>query len=326
MQQEKVKITFLSDLYQKSRLPGKLGHLVTGLRWRRAVRRYFKKAKPTVVHCHLNVGQMIVPAIRELKNTRLFYTVHSDPDKYWGNGKNQKEVRAIQKLLSHNDIAFFALHSDSIPKIKKYFGESSQIEVLNNAVDTAAFVPNAHVRVAYRKKLNIDDNTVVIGHIGRFFEPKNHEFLIEVFSELYKKRKNFHLILVGDGDLRNKIEKKAEELSLTGCISFLGNRSDIPELLSSFDLFLFPSLWEGLPLTLIEAQAAQLPCFVSDSVTKAVNRSNLMTYLPLEAGAEKWAEAILSYRKKAVEYHDLQDYDIHTVLDHLTDLYGIEKY
>ena len=319
-----IMITFLGDLYKESKLSGKLGHILTALRWRRAVKNYFQQTKPAVVHCHLNVGQMIVPAIRELKDAKLFYTVHSDPDKYWGGGKNEKEVDAVKKILSGNEITFFALHSDSVPKIKRYFGNERQVEVLNNAVDTVAFAHNADNRAAYRKALNIHDDTVVIGHIGRFFEPKNHEFLIEIFSELCKKSRKFHLVLVGDGDLRKKIEEKVKALSLEGRVSFLGNRSDIPALLSAFDLFLFPSLWEGLPLTLIEAQAAELPCFVSDAVTRAVERSNLMTYLPLAIGAEKWAEAILSYEKKPVEYSGLSEYDIHTVLDHLLHLYGIE--
>lgn len=318
------KITFLGELYKKSKLPGKLGHIVTALRWRRAVKNYFQQTKPAVVHCHLNVGQMLVPAIRELKDAKLFYTVHSDPDKYWGGGKNAKEVEAVKKLLSHNEITFFSLHSDSVPKIKRYFGDERQVEVLNNAVDTTAFAPNAENRAAYRKALNLHDDTVVIGHIGRFFEPKNHTFLIDVFSELVKKSKNYHLVLVGDGELRKKTEEKVKALSLEGRVSFLGNRSDIPALLSAFDLFLFPSLWEGLPLTLIEAQAAELPCFVSDTVTRAIDRSNLMTYLPLNMGAEKWAETILSYEKKPVEFSGLSEYDIHTVLERLLHLYGIE--
>ena len=320
-----VKIVFLGDLYQKSRLPGRFGHVITALRWRKAVRRYFKRSKPTAVHCHLNVGQMIVPAVRELENTKIFYTVHSDPDKYWGNGKNPKEVDAVKILLSHNEITFFALHPDSVSKIKKYFGEERKVEVLCNAVDTAAYAPSADKRAAYRMELNLDRDHFVIGHVGRFFEPKNHSFLVDVFLEIYKKCDKAHLVLVGDGELRKNIEEKIKALSLEEHVSFLGNRTDVAQLLSSFDVFLFPSLWEGLPLTLIEAQAAELPCFVSDSVTRAIDRSNLMTYLPLDIGAEKWADEILSYEKKKAEYNGLSEYDIHTVLEHLMNIYGVRQ-
>lgn len=318
-----VKITFLGELYKKSTLPGKLGHILTALRWRRAVRNYFKKSKPNAVHCHLNVGQMIFPAVRELKGVKLFYTVHSDPDKYWGNGKNLKEVEAVKKILSHNEIMFFALHHDSIPKIKKYFGESRRVEVLQNAVDIESYSPSEEKRSAYRKELNIADDTIVIGHVGRFFEPKNHEFLIDVFSELYRKCKKHRLVLVGDGELKGKIEEKVKALSLEDHVSFLGNRLDISGILSAFDIFLFPSLWEGLPLTLIEAQAAKLPCFVSDTVTREVDTSNLMNYIPLEIGAEKWADKILSYEKKPVEYNGLFEFDINTVIKRLSEEYGI---
>ena len=113
-----IKLTFLTELYKKSRLPGKLGHILTAFRWRKAVKNFFKKARPNVVHCHLNVAQTLVHAADELKNAKLFYTVHSDPDKYWGGNKNPKEVGAIKQLLLHNDIMFFALHPDSVPKIK----------------------------------------------------------------------------------------------------------------------------------------------------------------------------------------------------------------
>ena len=321
-----VKITFLSELYKKSKIPGKLGHIVTALRWRRAVKSYFKEANPSVVHCHLNVGQMIVSAARELDRAKLFYTVHSDPDKYWGGGKNLKEVESVKKILSHNEIMFFALHPDSVPKIKKYFGENRRVEVLNNAVDTAAYAPTPERRAAYRKELSINDDTIAIGHVGRFFEPKNHEFLIDVFSELHKKCEKYHLVLVGEGELKGKIEEKVKALSLDGCVSFLGNRIDIPQLLSAFDIFLFPSLWEGLPLTLIEAQAAKLPCFVSDTVTKAVDCSNLMTYLPLDIGAEKWAEKIIEiseYKERPYEEYNLDDYNIRTVIKKLYEIYGL---
>ncbi|MBR6632981.1 MAG: glycosyltransferase [Clostridia bacterium] len=320
-----VKITFLGELYKKSRIPGKIGHIITAFRWRTAVRFFFKKAKPNVVHCHLNVGQMIVPALRELTAAKLFYTVHSDPDKYWSGDKNSKEVKSVKKLLSHNDITFFALHSDSVSKIRNYFGENIKIEVLHNAVDIAAFSPDAEKRLAYRKELNVDDDTVVIGHVGRFFEPKNHEFLVDAFSAFHKKCEKSHLVLVGDGDLRKRIEEKVKALSLEDNVSFLGNRLDISNLLSAFDVFLFPSLWEGLPLTLIEAQAAGLPCFVSDTVTKAIDCSNLMTYLSLGMGAEKWAEHILSYEKKSIEYNGLFEYDIHTVIERLMNAYGVRE-
>ncbi len=319
-----VKITFLSELYKKSKLSGKIGHVINSFRWRNAVKKYFKNEKPTVVHCHLHVAQMVVPAVKILKTAKIFYTVHSDPDKYWGDGKNLKEVECVKNLLSQNKIGFFALNLEVAPKIKKYFGNDVQVEILNNCVDTSAFAPTIEKRKKYRKELGLDENCLVVGHVGRFFEPKNHTFLVEVFSEINKKNENAHLVLVGDGVLRKEIEEKIRTLNLENKVSFLGNRLDIADLLSAFDVFLFPSLWEGLPLTLIEAQSAELPCFVSDTITKDIHCSNLMTYLPLDIGAEKWADCILCYKKKDVEYNGLSKYDIHTVLERLLALYGVK--
>ena len=208
---------------------------------------------------------------------------------------------------------------------KKYFGEDRDVYVLHNAVDIAAYFKNPQKREAYRSEFGIFEDTMVIGHVGRFFEPKNHGFIIDVFAALHQKCKNSHLVLVGDGELKEKIESKVKELSLENSVSFLGNRMDIAELLSAFDVFLFPSLWEGLPLTLIEAQAAGLPCFVSDTVTRAIDCSNIMTYLPLDIGAQTWADTILSYKKKDVEYYGLEEYDIHKVLEQLMNIYGVGK-
>lgn len=319
-----VKITFLSELYKKSKLPGKIGHFIDSIRWRNAVKKYFRKANPTVVHCHLHVAQMIVPAINILKATKIFYTVHSDPDKYWGDGKNLKEVECVKNLLSKNNIVFFALNIEVAPKIKKYFGNEVQVEILNNCVNTSAFAPTIEKRLKYRNELGFDENCFVVGHVGRFFKPKNHKFIVDVFSEINKKHENSRLVLVGDGILRKEIEEKVRTLNLENKVSFLGNRLDVADLLSAFDVFLFPSLWEGLPLTLIEAQAAELPCFVSDTITKDINCSNLMTYLSLDIDAEKWSDCILCYKKKEVEYNGLSKYDIRTVLERLLVLYGVK--
>ncbi len=318
-----VNVTFLGELYKKSRIKGKIGHIIDSFRWRKAVKNYFKKEKPSVVHCHLHVGQMIVSAIKELKDSKLFYTVHSDPDKYWGDGKNLKEIDAVKKIHKFNKITFFALDSNFVFKVKKYFGEDTKVEVLYNCVDTKSFTPNAQKRAVYREELKVDDNTLVVGHVGRFTQPKNHSFIIDVFSAIHSKNENTRLVLAGEGELKKKIQKKVKDLSLDSSVSFLGNRSDVSDLISAFDCFLFPSLWEGLPLTLIEAQSAELPCFVSDTVTKEVDCSNLVNYLSLDIGADKWAETILNYKKKPVEYNGLSKYDVGTILNKLTEIYGV---
>lgn len=175
------------------------------------------------------------------------------------------------------------------------FGEKykNQITVINNAIDASLFTYNAEKRINVINALNLN-NKKIIGHIGRFNEQKNHFFLIKIFNEIYKKDKNCVLLLVGEGNLKDKIKAEAKSLNIDKNIRFLGLRDDIPELLQCFDIFLFPSLYEGLPVTLVEAQASGLRIVTSTTVTKEVNISGLITYVDLKNSESHWAEIVLS--------------------------------
>ena len=318
-----IKVTYLSELYAvNQKVSGPLRRLQVATRWRKAVRCYFRKTKPDVVHCHLSVARTLYPAAQQLRDTKLFYTVHSDPDKYWENGKNADEQAAIRKFLSRKQLTFIALHEDAVPKIRKYYGEDCVIHILNNAVDQRLYMPTQEKRERIRAELGIAKDAFVLGHVGRFMDMKNHDFLLDVFEKVVKQRPEAVLCLVGDGELKKKTAEKAEHLGLAKSVLFLGNRSDVPDVLSAFDMFVFPSVWEGFPLTMIEVQAARLPCLVSDSVSHEVKLTNLVEFLPLETGTEIWVQKILAYRKK--EYQDicLWQYDIHSVLTELLQLYG----
>jgi glycosyltransferase involved in cell wall biosynthesis len=135
----------------------------------------------------------------------------------------------------------------------------------------------------------------VIGHVGSFQTPKNHNFLIDIFKAIHERNIKTVLILVGDGDLRQSIERKVAQLGLSDSVIFTGIRSDIPNLLQAFDVFLFPSLYEGLPVTLIEAQAAGLKIIASDSITDEVKLTDLIEIVSLKQSGEYWAEKVLQY-------------------------------
>lgn len=164
--------------------------------------------------------------------------------------------------------------------------------VMNNAIDAKLFAFNVYKRDRGRLAEGIGDK-LVIGHVGRFINVKNHEFLIEIFSEIYQMHPDAVLLIIGDGSLRNRIEKKVTDLGLSKNVIFTGVRADIPDLLQAMDVFLFPSLFEGLPLTLIEAQASGLPCFVSDTVTKEVKITESVEFLSLSQPASEWAKKAL---------------------------------
>jgi len=165
--------------------------------------------------------------------------------------------------------------------------------ILKNGIEYEKFQYSSDVRKKVRKDLKLDSHSFVIGHIGRFSEPKNHLFLLEVFAGLIKLLPTATLLLIGEGDLRPKIEKKIKELHLEANVELLGIREDIHLLLQGIDLFVFPSLYEGLPVTLIEAQGAGLPCIISDTITKEVDMGmGLVQYLSL-ADKKLWIERIL---------------------------------
>ena len=157
----------------------------------------------------------------------------------------------------------------------------------------AAFDP-----VAVRQELAIPEDALVIGHVGRFVEQKNHQFLLEIVAEVAKREPKTRLLLVGDGSLRPEIEQQATWLGLRDCIIFAGVRSDVPRLMRAMDTFLLPSLFEGLGLVLIEAQAAGVPCLFSDVVPEEVDLVQpLIQRLSLSQSAPTWAEALLAQLK-----------------------------
>lgn len=162
--------------------------------------------------------------------------------------------------------------------------------ILHNAIDTDVFHFDPVGREHIREEFNLTDKYVV-GHVGRFNKQKNHEFLIDIFSELQKKKPESRLVLVGAGDLEEQIRKKVCSLDLEPFVVFAGVRKDVPQLMSAFDVFLFPSLYEGMPNTVIEAQATGLPCVISNTITREANITGLVNYVSLN-NVEDWINGV----------------------------------
>ena len=171
--------------------------------------------------------------------------------------------------------------------------QSDRYVLLKNAIDLEKFRFDEKVRKEYRQKLDLEE-CFVIGHIGRFHFQKNHEFLIKVFYELQKKNEKSKLILIGIGEDLDKIKEKVKELKLEGKVLFLGSRNDVNSLFNAMDLFLFPSLFEGLPVALLEAQANGLPIVTSEEgVPKEAKIVENFEYISLKESPNYWAEKIL---------------------------------
>jgi glycosyltransferase involved in cell wall biosynthesis len=151
---------------------------------------------------------------------------------------------------------------------------------------------------AIRVELGIPKDAFIIGHAGRFDEPKNHAFFVEIAAEIIKREPNAYFLLIGDGHLRPEIEQKVSQLGITNHFVFAGSRSDVPRLmLGAMDAFLFPSLYEGLGLVLVEAQASGLPCVFTSSLPEEVDIvDSLMHRLELSQGTAKWAEALIKVK------------------------------
>ena len=206
----------------------------------------------------------------------------------------------------------------------------AKFQVLNNAIDTNAYAYNQEKRQQQRLKWGIQDGVTVYGHVGRFSPPKNHVFLIDIFNEIVKKDSNSVLLLVGN-DTEEKapeIKEKVKILGLADKVIFTGLRADVSNLLLVMDVFVFPSNYEGLPVTLIEAQASGLPCLISDKVSIECKKTDLVQQISLSEGTETWAEKAIkaskTERRNTVEEIKRAGFDIGANAECLQNFY-LEK-
>ena len=215
---------------------------------------------------------------------------------------------------------------------KYTFGEKTYerggVAILHNGIDLALFRYSPEWREAVRREFGVDDHTKLIGHVGRFDEQKNHLFLLDVFQEIQKSVPDAKLVLVGAGKQENLVRQRACELGIKDKIVFAGVRSDVPCLLSAMDVFVFPSLYEGMPNAVIEAQATGLPCIVADTITKEADITGLVQYLSLNAPASEWAERAICAaqlpRKNTAGDFCANGYDIESVAKRFVSLMGME--
>lgn len=181
---------------------------------------------------------------------------------------------------------------------KTFFGKkiinNKKFKVITNAIDTEKYVCDDLIREEYREKLGINRDDIVIGHVGRFSEQKNHFFLIDLIEQLSKLSSSYKLLLVGDGELRKSIESAINEKKLSEKVIFTGNRKDVPKILNAMDIFVLPSLFEGVPVVAVEALGNGLPCILSDRITKALQINDNVKYLSIDNGISSWVELIES--------------------------------
>ncbi len=173
--------------------------------------------------------------------------------------------------------------------------------ILKNAIDTRIYQFDTKTRGKKRDELYIRETDMAICHVGRFDKVKNHAFILDIFAEVLKKRTDARLLLIGDGVLREQTEQKAKQMGIYEKVSFLGVRRDVNELLQAADVMVFPSLFEGLPVTLVEAQSTGLPCVISKTIPSEVIITDLIEQVALSETTEFWAEKLIAAAKQLHE-------------------------
>lgn len=174
----------------------------------------------------------------------------------------------------------------------KFMFGNKPFKIINNGVDVEKFSFDNKTREALRVKLALTENDIVVGHVGYFMPVKNQSFLIDVFAELAKNDYRYHLVLIGDGAMRTEIEQKVASLGLTNKVMFTVNIDNVSEYLNAIDIIIMPSLYEGLPLTLVEQQANGLQCVVSDTITAEADKTGNLSFLSLQAPISDWVQAV----------------------------------
>lgn len=249
------------------------------------VEKIIKNKKYDVVHCHLlNISFLYFSLAKKYGiKTRI---IHSHATKY-----AEKKTRVLRNMIlgkiginmSTTRFACSGLAGEFLYKNRKFV-------IINNAINIDKFLFEESIRNKIRKSFNIK-NEVVIGHIGRFSEQKNHKFLIDLLYELNSNHIKYKLMLLGDGHLFNDIVEYSKNKGVYDDIYFIGNVDNPSDYYNAFDLFVLPSLFEGLPVVGIEAQANGLPCFFSDTITKELELNKNVCFLPINE-LNTWKEQI----------------------------------
>lgn len=250
----------------------------------------------TIFHSHdaVRSGPLLLSCRRRGIRRRILHS-HTDSFKdSWRKNIAPLILFLTNRLATH----YFACSTDA----GRFMFPGREFSIFNNAIDLSHFVFDRHARNALRAQLGIDPSAVVIGHTGRFTFPKNHAWLIRVFSEFVKLHSDSHLLLVGTGPLEDEMRRLAFELDVSNRVVFAGHQIDVSPYLSSMDVFCLPSHFEGFGISLIEAQANGLPSLVSGVVTEEVRVTPAINQLSLQATAREWASVLRSLHAKG-RYH-----------------------
>lgn len=311
------------------KLGGKIHRLPRLVPWSKsylnALNEFFKNhSEYRIVHVHQDcLSSVILKAA--YKNNVPVRIAHSH------NSNQTKNLKYPIKLFYRKLIPKYATELLSCStEAGIWMFNKSRFKILRNAIDVQSYKFSTEKCVLAREHLGIPQDAFVVGHVGRFETQKNHSYLIDVFNEIKKQNKNSVLLLIGNGELKSQIEEKCISLGINDSIVFAGIRNDVSYLLNSMNVFVMPSLYEGVSLSIVEAAANNLLCFVTDNVSKDLDNIECISKISLNQKPEIWANIILqkyvSIRSESINHQLIANgYDIHENVKKLTDFY-MEKW
>lgn len=285
----------------------------------------FKKNKYKIVHSNINT--LSVFPLRAAKKAGVPIRIaHNHATSH----KKEFKRNVIKMCLKPFSKLYATVYMCCSEKAGRWmFGnkdfDNNKVVLIKNAINIDSFIFNNKIRDEYKEKLGIKENELVIGHIGRLVSTKNHSFLLKVFAEINKERDSV-LLIIGQGPLEKEIRNQVDEFGLKQRVIFLGQKKDINNYYQIIDAFILPSLYEGFGMTLLEAQASNLPCVASTEVPKEVKLINDFEFIPLDSDIKKWSKTVLKLLKKNERKSNKEllvnkGYDIIKEAKKLTDYY-----
>lgn len=285
----------------------------------KALESLFRDEKYKIVHSHINTLSVfpLFAAYRANVPVRIAHS-HSTA------GKGELKKNALKYVLRTQSNRY-PTHRLACSRYagEWMFGKGKEFDVLPNAIELEKFAYRKEVRDEVRSMLNLRDSQLVIGHIGRFIPQKNHPFLLKLFVDLLAVRSDAVLVLAGDGENRLSVERWVQEHGIAEHVLFLGQRDDVNRLYQAFDVFVLPSLYEGLGLVGVEAQRAGLPCLFSDRITREVDLTGQSRFLSIDS-TKAWVDALVACKpcsRVDIQPNDFVGYDISLQAAKLADYY-----
>ena len=299
--------------------------------YRKALDDFFREHHDYIaIHEHISSLTSIEPAYYAKKYgipVRIFHSHSSSIQKslrlHW--------VHTILHYLNKPKVHSYATHylgcSDkALDWMYKYTGVRSGALMVNNGIDCEQYAFKKNVRAEVRKEFCIDADDFVIGHVGRFIPLKNQGFLVDIVDELHKTMPSAKLLLVGEGDTMDEIKAKVSDKGLEKSVIFTGVRSDVARLMQAMDIFVMPSWFEGLPVSLVEAQAAGLPVVASESISHDSDITENILFKSINESVEEWVESIVKWKEKCGRPNNIEKikkagFDSKTTVKQLVKIY-----